>query len=55
MEKSPISNPAYLERHAAAIDDPETLTVTPGQPITQDPKWLETAVEPANREVYAGM
>ncbi len=55
MEKTPISNPAYLARQPGAEDDPETLRVTPGAPIAQDPAWLAEEREPANREVYAGM
>jgi hypothetical protein len=55
MEKSPISNPDYLQRHPTAGEDPETLLVRPHAPIAQDPAWLSDAKEPANREVYAGM
>ena len=55
MEKSPISNPEYLERHPDAMGDPETLVVTPGVPIAQDPAWLEKVATPALREVYTGM
>ena len=55
MEKSPITNPAYLDRNPDAMSDPETLAVTPGQPIVQDADWLSMTSEPANREVYAGM
>ena len=55
MEKSPISNPEYLERHPDAVNDPETLNVAPGQPIRQEAAWLTQAVEPANREPYEGL
>ena len=55
MEKLPISNPAYLARHPGALDDPETLIITPGKPVVQDPAWLAEEREPANRELYAGM
>ncbi len=55
MEKTPISNPAFLARHPGAGDDPEALRVEPGVPIAQDPAWLDTEREPANREIYAGM
>ena len=55
MEKSPISNPEYLERHPTADEDPETLMVRPHAPIAQDASWLNDAKEPANREAYAGM
>ena len=55
MEQSPISNPEYLQRHPDARSDPETLNITPGVPIRQDPAALLEAREPALREVYAGM
>ena len=55
MEQSPITNPAYLQRHPGAGADPETLTITPGVPIRQDPAALLEAREPALREVYVGM
>lgn len=31
-----------------AINDPETLVIKPGEPITQDPKWLK--VQPPSLE-----
>ena len=55
MEQSPITNPAYLERHPEAGGDPETLVITPGVPIRQDPQALVDVREPALREVYVGM
>jgi hypothetical protein len=55
MEQSPITNPAYLQRHPGAGADPETLIITPGVPIRQDPAALLEAREPALREVYVGM
>jgi hypothetical protein len=57
MEKSPITNPEYLERNPDALNDPDTLIQPAGQPIKQDASWLslENAAEPAAREVYAGM
>ena len=55
MEQSPITNPAYLQRHPGAGADPETLTFTPGVPIRQDPAALLEAREPALREVHVGM
>jgi hypothetical protein len=56
MEQTPISNPAYLARNPGADADPETLVITPGVPIAQDPAALTAPPrEPANREIYAGM
>ena len=55
MEKTPISNPAYLERHPGAAGDAETLTIAPGVPVAQDPAWLAEEREPAIREIYAGL
>ena len=55
MQKSPITNPEFLKRHPEANSDPETLILTPGVPIKQDPAWLEGAVEPALKEVYMGL
>lgn len=55
MEKAPITNPEYLERHPDAINDPETLVVVVGEPIKQDPAWLVTEQTPKLREVYMGM
>ena len=55
MEKSPITNPEYLQRHPGAGADPETLDIMPGVPIQQDPDALLETREPALREVYSGL
>ena len=55
MEQSPITNPEYLQRHPDAGGDPETLNITPGVPIRQDPAALLETREPALRELYVGM
>jgi len=55
MEKAAITNPDFLGRHPEAVDDPETLKVTPGKPIKQEQAWLENVYIPAKLEVYQGI
>ena len=55
FEQLAITNPDFLERNPGAENDPETLKVTPGVPIRQDPAALLEVREPAMREVYVGM